>query len=80
MIIIPGVELNAKIEKKMINGKLRNDFELTFLNCRAKSLYFIQVDSNVWWKPRIIKEDWDNSYGRSIGWLFAQIGFIKFIK
>lgn len=72
------MKIEPNIKKKMINGKERLDFIL--LITHKQTICFIQGDSNIWWKPRKIIKNWGDSYGRSIGWLFIQIGYIKFYK
>lgn len=72
------MKIEPSIKKKMINGKERWDFMLQLISLKKRTVYFIQGDSNVWWKPKKIIKQFDNSHGKSIGWLFIQIGYLTF--
>jgi hypothetical protein len=62
----------------MINGKERLDFMLQIISFKKRTVYFIQADTNIWWKPKKIVKKFDDSHGKSIGWLFVQIGYLTF--
>lgn len=68
------------IERKEINGRKRISFLFQYFNHVKKSMYFIQTDSNIWWKPRKIEEKNENAEVTSFGWLFMQIGKYKNLK
>lgn len=72
------MKIESSIKKKMINGKERLDFMLQIISLKKKTVYFIQGDSNIWWKPKKLIKQFDNSHGKSIGWLFVQIGYLTF--
>lgn len=69
-----------KANKKVINNKKRRNFVFQLINLDTKVMYFIQCDSNIWWKPKKIVEEFDNGHVFSIGWLFCQIGKAKYKK
>lgn len=79
-VYIKDINVDATCRKKMINNKERYDFLLQILNLRTKKIYFIQGDSNIWWKPKkIVKKD-DKICMVSYGWLFAQVGKAEFMN
>ncbi|GCD11746.1 hypothetical protein [Clostridium tagluense] len=72
-------EIKPTIEKKLNNEKERYEFMFHILNKKSRKLFFVEVDSNIWWKPKIIKRNFEScSRVFSIGWLFMQIGLMKF--
>lgn len=72
------MKIEPSIKKKMINGKERLDFMLQIISFKKRTVYFIQADTNIWWKPKKIVKKFDDSHGKSIGWLFVQIGYLTF--
>lgn len=70
-VIIPSAE------KKMINGKERRELMIKLINRKTRTIYFIQADSNIWWKPRRIINHSEKVSMASIGWLFVQVGKAK---
>ena len=84
------LELNIKYLKfkitklinnfKFINTIDKNSILIEILNKKQKSCYFIQADCNIWWRPRKTVKASVESNLVSIGWLFVQIGKIKFNK
>lgn len=71
-------KIEIKLNKLEINNKKRNNFDIRLWSINKRTFYFIQCDSNIWWKPkRIIKNTTEENY-KSIGWLFIQFG--KYIK
>jgi len=72
------LKIEPSIKKKMINGKERLDFMLQIISFKKRTVYFIQADTNIWWKPKKIVKKFDDSHGKSIGWLFVQIGYLTF--
>jgi len=74
------IKVIPSVEKKLINSKQRYDFMLQIIHFEKRTVYFIQADSNIWWKPKRIVKKWDNSHGRSVGWLFVQVGYLTFDK
>ena len=61
------------------NGKKGRSLLIQLLSVEKAIVYFVQMDRCLWWLPKVIKDDGDNFTGRSYGWLFAQVGFLKFI-
>lgn len=61
------------------NGKKGRSFIAQLISVKRAKVYFIQMDKCLWWLPKIIKDDGENFKGRSYGWLFLQIGYLKFI-
>lgn len=75
---INNFKIVPSIKKREINGKLRRDILVQFFNINKRTVYFLQMDSNIWWKPKKIVDDFDKGHSFSVGWLFMQIGKIKF--
>lgn len=75
---INNYKFDIELNRKEINKKIRLNFMLQFLNIKKRVIYYIQADSNIWWKPKIIRNKNSDFEGVSIGWLFAQIGKAKF--
>lgn len=73
-----NIKFIPSIKKKIINGKERYDFYFRLINIKKKTTYFIQADSNIWWKPKRIKRKWENAHADGVGWLFVQIGYVSF--
>lgn len=72
------IKIIPSVEKKLINGKQRYDFMLQVISFEKRTVYFIQADTNIWWKPKRIIKKWDNAHGNAVGWLFVQIGYLTF--
>jgi hypothetical protein len=67
-----------KYEKRVVNGKNIYSFMLQLLLCRKMVSFAVQMDNDLWLKPRRIRYDKAGACGGSIGWLFIQFGYLKF--
>jgi hypothetical protein len=74
------LKIEPTVERKMINGKQRLDWMLKFISFKKRTVYFIQADTNIWWKPRKIIKNFTDARGKSVGWLFVQMGYVTFNK
>ncbi|MDF2880092.1 MAG: hypothetical protein K0R54_649 [Clostridiaceae bacterium] len=74
---ISNIKFSKTIKKKQIAGKERLSFFFEIINLKTNTIYFLQADSNCWWKPKKNIIDTENGKGVAIGWLFAQIGKFK---
>lgn len=61
-------------EKRFNNGKQRRELMLQLINKNTRTIYYLLIDSNIWWKPRKIVKQSSQIYSFSIGWLFFQFG------
>ncbi len=74
---ISNYKFNIQLNKKEINNKNRINFEFQYMNVKKKTIYCIQADSNIWWKPKRIIKNTNNYDYKSIGWLFVQFAKMK---
>lgn len=61
------------------NGKKGRSLLIQITSGKTNSIYFLQMDRCLWWLPTIIKDNSDKFRGISIGWLFLQVGRLKYI-
>lgn len=68
------------INKVTINNKKRLNIEFKLLDFKREIAWFIQCDTNVWWFPKHIYKRKEKGLYYSWGWLFVQLGFMKFFE
>lgn len=60
--------------------KRNRNLELKLLNFQRGIIWFIQCDTNIWWIPKHIYKRKEQGLFYSWGWLFTQVGFMKFFE
>ena len=71
------MKIKYTLNKEIINDKLRPNLLIEIFSKKKKTLYFLQADTNIWWKPKRINTDNQEGLYTSYGWLFMQVGNYK---